>query len=29
VQKRGTNGYVFDSAEGPKQFIFGIQRLNP
>lgn len=29
VQKRGTNGYVFDGGEGPKQFIFGLQRLNP
>lgn len=29
VQKRGTNGYAFDGGEGPRQFIFGLQRLNP
>lgn len=29
VQKRGTNGYSFDTAQGPTQFIFGLQRVNP
>jgi hypothetical protein len=29
TQKRGTDGYGFDNAQGPSQFIFGIQRVNP
>ncbi|MEO8712744.1 MAG: hypothetical protein ABI405_11500, partial [Parafilimonas sp.] len=29
TQKRGTDGYGFDVAQGPSQFIFGIQRVNP
>ncbi len=29
TQKRGTDGYGFDTAQGPAQFIFGIQRVNP
>jgi hypothetical protein len=28
IQKRGQNGYFMDVSQGPKQFIFGIQRVN-